>query len=743
MTVEEVVTLVNIALGNTPSSSCGGLNATIGDVIQAVNHLLDVCPGGPTPTASPTVAPTATTPASGDAAGAGLLSTISTAEISAAGEVRVIFSLTDAEGKPISAVLSAAQNPQQARVRLTIAHLEHYSGGGEFNKQFTRYVNDLDAVRPRYDSGGTIEIIDATSGIYRYVFKATIPAAVSRSQTFAVGMQVDRTFEGKQLSANPIFDFVPNGGVAEVRMATTTARCNSCHDPLILHGNRREVRLCSLCHNEAAQDPNGVSIDFRNMIHKIHQGKDLPSIVNGAPGAKYAITGRSESIFAEKKADGSVTGVGFPRTTLDCQVCHADGPTAAAYREQPSVGACVSCHDDVNPSLATTTVGPPGTNHFQSRGFADGDCAFCHTNATDKEFDVSIAGAHTIPERSRQLAGLNIELLGLASHARGETPTISFKVSGNAGSPLPSLAGLNRLAFTIAGPTSDYSRLLLATAVGGGATGTLAGPDGDGIFTYTPAAAIPAAATGTWALGVEARRTVNLSVEEGISPKTVEEAATNSVVTFVVDGSTAEVRRSVVDDAKCGKCHGQFSKDFSIHGNLRNQTEYCVLCHNPTQNDSARRRRDPAAVAAAAETATIDFKVLIHKIHTGEDLNQQPYLIYGFGAAPANYTVNNFGEVRYVGDRRNCSTCHVGTSYLLPPFPGPSLATRRTHLDPATGNEVEIGHTGPITSACTSCHDSDEALAHADTQTASNGGEACLVCHQEGRAEPVSSAHAR
>ena len=195
-------------------------------------------------------------------------------------------------------------------------------------------------------------------------------------------------------------------------------------------------------------------------------------------------------------------------------------------------------------------------------------------------------------------------------------------MTDNAGNALRDLSGLDRLAFTFAGPTTDYTTVLTPTAVGGGSSGTLVGPDGDGVFQYTPTTAIPANATGTWAVGAEARRAVQLTTVDPIPAKTVEEAAVNPVVTFTVDDSTALMRRIVVDDQNCGICHGEFSKDFSIHGNLRNQIEYCVLCHNPNQSDAARRKRDPAAVARGDATTTIDFKVMIHKIHRGEKLEQ-------------------------------------------------------------------------------------------------------------------------
>ena len=693
---------------------------------------------------NPTPTPTSTaTPVPTQAAGAGLMSEILSASIASdpAGQISVVFTLTDGSGVPLTPTLTSTQDPQQARVRFTIAQLEEYSGGGELGNTFYRYVNDIDATSPSYDSGGTLEVVDAATGTYRYIFNTTLPADYDPSLTYTVGEQVDRTYQGVQLGANPVFDFIPAGGTPFVWEDVTTDECNSCHQPLTAHGNRHEVRLCKLCHTEAATDPKGTSIDFRVMIHMIHAGKELPSVVDGPPGSFYGIysdRSMSYAIFSEKLDDGSVIGVGFPRYLEECLTCHAEGPTADFYREKPSTEACATCHDDVNPSLQTTAAGPPGTNHPPG-GYADGQCSACHAATEQEEFDISVPGSHTVPDRSTQLQGLNIDIMALSNHNAGQTPTISFKVTDDAGEPYRDLSVLNRLAFAYSGPTTDYTAVFVPTAVGGGAAGSLMGPDGEGVFQYTPATGIPADASGTWAIGAEARQEVELT-----SSVVAEEAAVNPVVTFTVDDSEPESHRVIVENMNCARCHGDFSKDFSIHGNLRNQVEYCEICHNSTQSDASRRSRDPMAVAAGEENATIDFKVMIHKIHTGEELAQQPYIIYGFGPPPQNYTKHDFGEVRYSGDRRLCDTCHVEDSQLIPPYPSTALPTLRTMLDPATGNSIpsDPPEIQPITAVCTSCHDSDPALAHAATNTASDGTEACAVCHQEGAAYAVSIVHA-
>ena len=702
------------------------------------------CGGGGSSKKSPTATPTeGPTPPPTQVAGAGLVSDIVDAAVASdpKGQVSVTFTVTDASGVPLTAVTSSAQSDQQARVRFALAHLEEYDGGGDLGNTFLRYVNEVNATRPAYDSGGVLAPVDAASGAYRYTFATRLPDGYDPSLTYAIGIQVDRNFNGQQNSANPVFDFVPAGGVPRVREDATTAQCNSCHAPLIAHGNRREVRLCTLCHTEAAVDPKGESIDFRHMIHKIHDGVDLPSVNNGPPGTQYAIFSnfaQSYVVFAEKQENGQVTGVAFPRAIQECLTCHNDGATAEFYRTKASAPACATCHDDVNPSQETTAAGPPGTNHPPG-AYADGQCSACHASEQNQEFDISVPGAHVVPQRSTKLEGLNVLISNITNHAAGQQPTITFTVANDAGTPVRDLTTLGSLSFNYAGPTTDYTTLLSGNPLGSSPTGVLVGPDAQGAFQFTPNAAIPADAHGTWSLGAESRRTVQLT-----SQVSTTEAAVNPVVTFTVDDSAALPRRTVVDAQLCGNCHGEFSKDFSIHGGLRNQPEYCVLCHNSTRSDVDRRKRDPAQVAAGADTATIDFKVLIHKIHRGENLEQQPYLVYGFGPSPPGYTAHDFGEVLFPGDLRDCGSCHVDDSQLIPPYPGTALPTLRTKLDPATGNAVPADppQTGPVAAVCTACHDSEAAIAHAETQTSPDGVESCPVCHAEGRDQAISELHA-
>ena len=125
----------------------------------------------------------------------------------------------------------------------------------------------------------------------------------------------------------------------------------------------------------------------------------------------------------------------------------------------------------------------------------------------------------------------------------------------------------------------------------------------------------------------------------------------------------------------------------------------CVLCHNPSLTDVARR---PTAINPQDRELPpqgVNFNLLIHRIHTGEHLaaDGKSYTVVGFGGSH-----NDFTEVRYAamsptgtpGDLRNCAMCHVnGSEQIL-------TRLQNDVMDP----QGPINPVKPITSACTGCH---------------------------------------
>jgi OmcA/MtrC family decaheme c-type cytochrome len=580
-------------------------------------------------------------------------------------------------------------------------------------RQYFAYTTRIrnGATNPSTDQSGTWT--DLELGHSKYTFGTTLPADFDVTKMLTLGVQASRVMpaevlDGKTYYADNVFrDFRADGGPATPvwNAINTDTACNNCHNPLAMHGGtRRSVRLCVLCHQpQHTLSETGESFDLKVMIHRIHRGENLPSVKAGKP---FILTGTND-----------YSTVAFPQDIRNCYYCHegtdpAKKPVQAAnWYTYPSSKACGSCHDDVN---FTTGVGHAAGPQ------ADGTCASCHLPQGDAEWDASVIGAHTVPDKSKQLKGLKAEIISVDQAAPGKKPVVTFKVTNGDGTILdPKPFGTN-LNIVLGGPTSDYTLFPAFRERADGATfnGT--------VGTYTFTNAIPAGASGTWTFSIEARRTVTLNPAPAAGPATYSEGASNPIKYVAVTGGAAKPRRTLVSLDKCNKCHNRLASLFS-HGGSRIAIELCVICHNPNHSDVARR---PASEGKPESGA---FKRMIHRIHTGEDLTQD-YTIYGF-AGPSN-----FNEVRFPGDRRDCLTCHVNTAaYTLPVSPDAvPVVTQRDFFSPQ----------GPGTAACVGCHDNRDVAAHAYLNTvnfpgASGPTEACGTCHGTGGEWAVEKVHAR
>ena len=340
----------------------------------------------------------------------------------------------------------------------------------------------------------------------------------------------------------------------------------------------------------------------------------------------------------------------------------------------------------------------------------------CHAPEGDIEWDASIKGAHTVPDKSKQLQGLNAEIISVDRAAPGKKPVVTFKLTNGDGTVLdPKTFGSN-LNIDLGGPTSDYTLFpdFRERADGAVFNGTVA--------TYTFTNAIPADASGTWTFAIECRRAVQLAKADGTTIN-YNEGAFNPIKYVAISGGAAKPRRKLVALENCNKCHERLASLFS-HGGQRISLELCVICHNPNHKD-----RHPASEGKPESGA---FKRMIHRIHTGAELTQD-YTIWG--GSPTN-----FNGVRFPGDRRDCLTCHVSAAaYALPVTPDAvPVVTPRDYFSPQ----------GPGTAACLGCHDNRDAAAHAYLNTvtfpgASGPTEACGTCHGTGKDWAVEKVHAR
>ncbi|MFZ0429808.1 MAG: OmcA/MtrC family decaheme c-type cytochrome, partial [Acidobacteriota bacterium] len=601
--------------------------------------------------------------------------------------------------------LNGVYTPGSIRISFLIAYIPE--DGTQYidyaTHSVTSPITNVTAIQPTSDSG-TIEEIEI--GTYRYTFGQKLPADYDRDATHSIGFYSQRDLSEFDLPS-PVSDgvvtFVPSGApVTQIRQLTTDAACAQCHDFLVAHGRRHKVELCIMCHYDGVIDPDtGNSVDMRVMIHKIHDGENLPSVQAGIP---YEIIGHNQSV-----ADFSE--VAFPQDIRNCVTCHvASAAQADAWFLYPTRAACGSCHDNVN--FAT------GENHAGGPYTTDQFCANCHFPQGEFEFDASIKGAHTVPSESAQLKGINIELLDVSNSGPGQTPTVLFSLKNNAGDPIDpaSLAFFN---LVIAGPTTDYTSTVSESARQGavpvGAISSGVSTMAAGEYTYTFQTPLPEDAEGSYALGAEAYRNVTLN------PGTVDEfsqreTAHNPVLYFAVTDPEPVPRRVIVDNAKCDSCH----RDLALHGGIRHDpTDYCQMCHRPEATDAVQRPAD------AMPPQTIDLRFMVHRIHMGEELTRD-FTIYGF-----NGSVNNFNEVLYPSDPRTCEKCHVDGTYNVPSEGIVSVVDEREFFSPIPPNSA----------ACLGCHDTVDAAAHAFTNI-SPFGEGCGACHAAAREFAVAKVHA-
>ena len=555
-------------------------------------------------------------------------------------------------------------------------------------------------------ASGTWE--DLAVGHAKFHFTSALPATYDVTKTHTLGIYATRVINltdpvtlSKTYFQDLEYDFRPDGkAVTDTWNKMSTATCNQCHDPLAAHGEtgRRDIKLCVLCHNPQTVDPDtGNSVDAKVFIHKIHMGSSLPSVQTGHP---YQIIGYQQSV-------NDFSTVVFPQDIRNCTTCHkADSPQGFVWYTYPSRAACGSCHDNIN--------WVTGQNHPAGPQPNDLSCASCHPPQGDLEWDAAITNAHTVPTKSAQLKGLKATIMGVTGATAGGNLTVTFKVTNNDGSPVD-VTKLNSFNFLVGGPTKEYTQFFNES----GKTATASG----NAWVYSFKTALPANAAGTWTLSADIYRNITLSpAPSDPTQATVREAAVNPVFSFPVSDSTVVARRQVVDLAKCNKCHNALA----LHGGQRMVVQECVICHNPLTNDQTMRP------ASQGQPESVDFKRMIHRIHTGEGLTHD-FTIFGYYSSPNPPNPLTFNDVRFPGDLRDCLACHVAGSYHLPiTADAVAVPTLRDWYSPMQ----------PSAAACLGCHDSKDAAAHAYVNTAPFG-ESCATCHGDDGEFSVDKVHAR
>lgn len=663
----------------------------------------------------------------------GLNITVNSAKIASDGTITVIYSVADPGGLP----LDTAGITTPGTISLSFVAATIPATQSQYVTYTTRSATGTvlgTITQPGADSGGTTTPV--APGQYQYVFKTKAPNGYDQAATHTIGIYGSRsllTLYGLPNNfASTTFNFVPNGNkVTKVRDVIKSASCNACHDQISFHGgSRRGIEMCVLCHTPQNLDPGtGQSMDTKVLFHKLHMGENLPSVKAGTPYIAV-ISSRGTTDYSD---------VAFPADPGDprrCEVCHSQTTKAAqatAYMTNPTRVACGSCHDDVN--FAS------GKNHPGGPQFDDNLCANCHIPQGEMDFDASIKGAHVAPTASSLLSGVNVNITKITGGLAGTAPTVAFTLKDNNGNGIPlstmSSAAGGSLSFTMTGPTGDYGTTNFGSDVTtlGYVTETANAKstcDPNGNCTYTFTHVVPAKMTGTFAIGVEGRRTETVLPNTTIQ-QSIRYGIPNKVAYFSVDGSTVTPRRTVVAQSQCLDCH----VSLQLHGGLRNNVEYCVFCHNPSMTDYPTRPSATNPADKAAPNQGINFNLMVHRIHWGTNMakDNRTYVVVGFGGSHNDFSNTLFPAMGPNGsplDLQNCSMCHVNGSELN--LPNGKL--------PVADPQGPISPNQPVQSACSGCHTDIPAAVHGLTNS-TQLGEACSVCHSSGAAFAVDKVHAQ
>lgn len=328
-------------------------------------------------------------------------------------------------------------------------------------------------------------------------------------------------------------------------------------------------------------------------------------------------------------------------------------------------------------------------------------------NSTDPGSDVGATGT-TISMTATEL-NVTFDRVTIES-----PPVIEFYVENQFGLPFAGMTADN-VRFTIAqldpgrnGEPSAWQSYINQTETAGETTMTQATYEqatagtfvnhGDGHYTYTFATDIT---------------NISSPIEVSYQPTWTHRIAmqfsglpiSNPTYTWQPStGATSGITsRDIVNEASCNECHGKLA----MHGGGRVETKYCVTCHNPGSAD-------------ANSGNTVDFKVLIHKLHRGANLPSVQaggrYVIYGH-----NDSEHDFSDVAFPQDVRNCTKCHDGSDSMTPDgdnwkYNPSAEACGSCHddVDFTTGTN----HPGGVVSTdseCHNCHAPGDAIANVHT----------------------------
>ena len=309
-------------------------------------------------------------------------------------------------------------------------------------------------------------------------------------------------------------------------------------------------------------------------------------------------------------------------------------------------------------------------------------------------------------------------------------PVVTFALADENGQPINPIAMLkenssNRLRFYLARLNDNGQYVNYITNAAGTApsydsnasAATIADRIAEvkpGVYTYTFATDVKDL-TQTHNVAFDATKTHTVVIQilrKATKNGKAFDQVSNPYLNFRPDGQTVTATREIVSISACNQCHGKLA----LHGGSRIEIALCIVCHTVGYTTDG-----------TANTASIDMKNMIHKIHMGAKLPTKAFFktsaFRGFSTAtfptfsgdslitqtPVDCVkchklgTDTFGRTygkdiaKYkVASIENCQTCHATTA-----FAGETTLT----VDGVAG-VTAVAHTAGSkdNTTCVSCH---------------------------------------
>lgn len=451
------------------------------------------------------------------------------------------------------------------------------------------------------------------------------------------------------------------------------------------------VRSCKLCHNNDGyasftdtNAPGGKVPDAIVIrVHGVHMGELLSSDFN---------TNEVSGNFRD------YTHVAFPEDARNCTVCHKTD----AWKTTPTRLACGSCHDNTWFGSAATL--PPGrVLHSGGQRNDDSRCSVCHDADTITTDHLS----KVVPPDFQDKVTLTMSTPANGKYyVAGEKPTVTIKVA-------------DAKTGTFFNPTNMVDPLVSSNVQSNEwkrANLFVSGPRADTVPVLTTAAdiAVPSASYANNELRYmrdpskqdpRITRTADSIIYQlddvtGLAAGTYTVFADIMPATF--PGGWAYINFQVgtatiepVVAGNCTDCHG----DSRMHTTSRAVPlipDICKSCHDNLNQFTGKTNWNNSQFGFGVSP----LNRRVHGIHFGNYLAKPEEVISG----------GTFGHVIFPQDIRNCTKCHVSSSW----------------------NEK------PSRVACLACHDDDTAATHAAIMTldptlsdpwSGDERESCTICH--------------